>query len=93
MQKSEELTTGLKDSVAVKYISHFRGELKNSIFLDQSTPNETKLVYPAANTIAFNMLSASFENEKTQSFIPALLGSQGITCIAQSQNKKYLAWA
>ena len=91
--KAEEQHSGLKDALAPKFISHFRGELKNSIFLDSGPTRENRLIYPAANTIAFNTLSASFENEKTQSFIPALLGSQGISCIAQSQNKKYLAWS
>lgn len=38
MQRSEELAIGLKDAVAVKYVSHFRGELKNSIFLDAMPP-------------------------------------------------------
>jgi hypothetical protein len=56
MQKNEDSSSGLKDALAVKFISHFRGEVKNSIFLD-STP---RLIYPAANTIAFNTLSASF---------------------------------
>lgn len=60
MQKSEELSTGLKDSISIKYISHFRGELKNSIFLDCLPNNDNKLIYPAANTIAFNSLNASF---------------------------------
>lgn len=91
--KNEEQPTGLRDAIAPKFISHFRGELKNSIFLDCGPNRENKIIYPAANTIAFNTLSASFENEKTQSFIPALPGSQGITCIARSQNKKYLAWS
>lgn len=62
MQKTEEMPAGLKDSLAVKFISHFRGELKNSIFLDFNIQNEIKLIYPAANTIAFNTLSPSFEN-------------------------------
>lgn len=39
MQKAEELPVGLKDGLAVKYISHFRGELKNSIFLDFNIQN------------------------------------------------------
>lgn len=40
-----------------------------------------------------NTLSASFENEKVQSFISALPGSKGITTITQSQNKRFLAWS
>lgn len=36
MQKIEE-GSGLKDALAVKYISHFKGEIRNSIFID-STP-------------------------------------------------------
>lgn len=58
--KSEEQPSGLKDAVVPKYISHFRGELKNSIFLDSGPNRENKIIYPAANTIAFNTLSASF---------------------------------
>ena len=37
-------------------------------------------------------MTTSFENDRTQTFINALPGSKGITCLAQSQNKKYLAW-
>lgn len=55
------MSSGLKDAVGIKYMCHFRGEVKNSIFLD--TPGgdrSNSLIYLAANTITFNSLSASF---------------------------------
>jgi hypothetical protein len=61
--------------------------------LDNSNTKENKLIFPAANTIVLNNLSASFENEKIQTFIDTLQGSKGITTLAQSQNKRFLAWS
>lgn len=82
----------LKSALAIKLISHFKGEYKNSLFLDTDPNRDKKLIFPSANTIAFNALTTSYENDRNQSFISALSGSKGITCLAQSQNKKYLAW-
>ena len=82
----------LKNALSIKLVSHFKGEYKNCIYLDTGANRENKLIYPSANTIAFNTLTTSFENDRSQTFINALPGSKGITCIAQSQNKKYLAW-
>jgi hypothetical protein len=50
----------LKDSVVERYISHYYGEIKNSLFFGTATNKENKLIYPAANTIVLNNLSASF---------------------------------
>jgi hypothetical protein len=61
MQKSDEVSS-LKDSLTVKYISHFKGQIRNSIFVDPNPLKENRLIYPSANTIAFNTLSISFEN-------------------------------
>ena len=58
--KTETHQSNLKDAIGVKFISHFRGELKNSIFLDSEPNRENKLIYPSANTIAFNTLNASY---------------------------------
>lgn len=58
--KIEESTSTLKDSIVEKYISHYYGEIKNSLFLDNSTSKENRLIFPAANTIVLNTLSASF---------------------------------
>jgi len=91
--KMDEPSSTLKDSVVEKYISHYYGEIKNSLFLDNNNAKDNKLVFPAANTIVLNNLSASFENEKIQSFIATLPGSRGITTLAQSQNKRFLAWS
>jgi len=62
MQKGDEQFVGLKDAIVPKFISHFKGEIKNSIFVDSSPNRDKKLIYPAANTISFNTLSASYEN-------------------------------
>lgn len=91
--KMEEGVSTLKDSITEKYISHYYGEIKNSLFLDNNNAKENKLIFPAANTIVLNNLSASFENEKVQSFIDTLPGSKGIITLAQSQNKRFLAWS
>jgi hypothetical protein len=69
------------------------GDIKNSLFFDTSNPKENKLIFPGANSIVLHSLSASFENEKIQNFISALAGSKGIICMAQSYNKRYLAWS
>lgn len=68
--------------------------MKNSLFIHTTVGNkDNKLIYPASNTIVLNSLSSSYENEKAQSFFPALPGSKGITTMAQSFNRKYLAWS
>lgn len=40
MQTSSKLDdhSGLKDSLALKYISHYKGEFKNSLFFDLTDP-------------------------------------------------------
>lgn len=58
--KVEETVSTLKDSVTEKYIAHYYGELKNSLFLDVGSGKDNKLIFPAANTIVLNTLSASF---------------------------------
>ena len=58
--KMEEPVSTLKDSITEKYISHYYGEFKNSLFLDNTNPKENKLIFPPANTIVLNNLSASF---------------------------------
>lgn len=60
--KMEESVSTLKESIGEKYISHYYGEVKGSLFLDTNNPKENKLIFPAANTIVLNNLSASFEN-------------------------------
>ena len=85
--------SSLRDSVVEKYISHYMGEMRNSLFLESGVGRDNKLIFPAANSIVLNHLSASFENEKAQAFISCLQGSKGITTIAQSQNKRFLAWS
>jgi hypothetical protein len=70
--KMEEGASTLRDAVSPKYIAHYSGEIRNSLFLDLSNLKEGKLIFPAANTIVLNTLSASFENEKVQSFINTL---------------------
>lgn len=64
MQTSSKIDdhSGLKDALALKYISHYKGEFKNSLFFDLTNTKENKLIYPSCNSIAFNMLSASYEN-------------------------------
>jgi hypothetical protein len=82
----------LRNAVGVKFISHFKGEINNSIFLDSDPNREKKLIYPSANTLALSSLTSSYENDRNQAFITALPGSKGITCLAQSHDKKFLAW-
>jgi hypothetical protein len=36
--KLEEQQSALKDSLALKYASHYKGEFKNSLFLDTTDP-------------------------------------------------------
>ena len=91
--KPEEGISTLRESIVEKYVSHYYGEIKNGLFLDNSGTKEYKLIFPAANSIVLNSLSASFENEKVQNFINTLPGSRGITTLAQSQNRRYLAWS
>lgn len=89
----------LKDAIAIKYIAHYRSDFKNSLFFGpdrqekESQGKDNKLMFPAANSIVINNLSGNYENERVQSFFHTLPGSRGINCIAQSPNKKYLAWS
>ena len=60
--KVEESSSSLKDSIVEKYISHYYGEVKNSLFLNTSAHRENRLIFPAANSIVLNTLSTSYEN-------------------------------
>lgn len=75
----------LKDAVAVKYVFGYRGDIRNNI-LQHSEPN--RFVYPAANSlVVYN------SENRTQQILPTLGGTRGVTCIAVSPTRRYIAWS
>ena len=89
--------SSLKDAIAIKYIAHYKADIRNGLFLypekDTQAVRENKLIFPGANSIVVNTLSSNFDSERTQAFFHTVPSSKGITCMAQSSNKKLLAWA
>ena len=60
----------------------FNSEVKgNLFFLDEST-----VVYPCGHNVVYFRT-----DDRSQRFIPGLEGSEGITALALSRDKKYLA--
>ena len=50
----------LKEAIVEKYIAHYVGEMRDSLFLETGTGRENKLIFPGANSIVLNTLSSSY---------------------------------
>jgi len=60
----------------------FNSEVKNNlIFLDDNT-----VIYPCGQNVVIYRI-----DDKSQRFIPAIQGAEGITCLAISKDRKTLA--
>jgi hypothetical protein len=68
--------------VVPKFISGLRVEVKSNIFY----LNDNTVLYP----VGHNIVILNTE-EKTQRYIPGIEGSEGITAVAVSPSKKFLA--
>ncbi|EGR31811.1 WD repeat protein [Ichthyophthirius multifiliis] len=82
-QEESQLPTKLQLPFGVKYIHGYRSDFKNNIF----QLSEQRVVYPASNSVIVN------NSENKQQFYHTYSGTSGITCMAQSVSKKYIAWA
>ena len=69
----------------MKYVLGYRGDFRQNILPHADT---NKFIYPAAN----NLVVYNAEN-KTQNIFPTLAGTRGITCMAISPSKRYIAWS
>ena len=67
-----------------KFISGLKGDVKDNIFF----LDDTQVVYPVGHNIVIYHL-----DEKTQKVFPCIEGTEGITAMALSFNKKWLAVA
>lgn len=67
-----------------KFIAGLKGDVKDNIFF----LNENEVIYPAGhNVIIFNI------EDKTQRYIQGIEGTEGITALALTKSKRWLAVA
>ena len=83
VQKEEDAAQGI--NLNAKFLFGLKGDVRNNIhFLDDNQ----RVVYPCGhNVVIYNM------EEKSQQYIQGIEGSEGITALAVSPSKKFLAVA
>ncbi len=80
----QPLISSFKDVIAPKYIFGYNGNFKNNVFLHYEP---IKLIYPAGNNIIIYNT-----DDESQSFLYPNQGTNSITTMTISQNRRYLAW-
>ena len=64
----------------------YRGDVRNNIV--QYSNESNRFVYPAANSLVI------FNSEnREQVILPTVAGTRGITCMAISPSRRYIAWS
>jgi len=75
----------LSDAVSIKYVFGYKTDFKNNIF----ALDDGRLIYPAGH----NIIILDTDHKASQTIIYGTEGSLGITAMAISPEKKYLAFA
>ena len=82
IDKSKTAGIGGNFQLMPKFMFGFKGDVNGNLhFLDHDT-----VIYPVGHNIAFYRI-----DDRTQRFIPGIEGSEGITAMALSHSKKWLA--
>ena len=80
--KKDQQPTAQNISLGTKFLFGLKGDVKNNIFfLDDQT-----VIYPCGHNIVFYNT-----DDKVQKYIPGIEGSEGISALALSPSKKFLA--